>query len=266
MTTPVTTASTEHDPPAEAFTHAGFARLLDLALAGGFQFIRFPDAALHHASDRVCLLRHDCDNDLIAAERLSGIEAEHGVAATYFVMLRSALYNLLAPANRALLHAIISRGHQVGLHFDERPFADASSDEVVREIEFERAILAAECRMPIEVVSFHQPSARVLRGDIRLRCINTYDPRDMAGFHYASDSNMKSRSGSPFDLLRGGSHPRLHLLLHPEWWTPVPLDTTGKWLEMLRNNFTLMQTSLLEREDTYNTPHEITFRIVKRDP
>jgi len=235
------------------FTHDRYRAILRAGLAAGYRFASFHDIeALRRGEVRACLMRHDCDNDLVAAMRMAEIEAEEGVSSTYFVMLRSALYNLLAPPETALVRRILALGHGVGLHFDESVVAELPDAGVPVEVDRERALLQAEFGCPIDVVSFHQPGARILEGRIALACVNTYDRRHMAGFHYTSDSNLTFRGGDPIDLFATGTHPRLHILVHPEWWTAVEMSLAEKWNAMLLDNVDLMQGSLLAREDTYN--------------
>jgi peptidoglycan/xylan/chitin deacetylase (PgdA/CDA1 family) len=196
-------------------------------------------------------LRHDCDNDLVAAVRLADIEAEEGVHATYFLMLRSAMYNLLAPTNARLVRQLLGCGHWLGLHFDESLAADEPDDRVANLVDRERALVSEEFGVPIEAVSFHQPGKRVLDNRVRLNCVNTYDRRDMAGLHYTSDSNLAFRGGEPAALFRTGEHPRLQVLIHPEWWTKEEMPVAAKWDRMLLDNLELAEESLRHREATY---------------
>lgn len=247
------------------FTHARYRAILQAGLAAGYRFADFGEIEVVRGGQvKACLLRHDCDNDLVASARMAEIEAEEGVSSTYFVMLRSAMYNLLAPPHGALVRRILSLGHRLGLHFDESVVAGMPDDRVTVEVDREREWLQAEFGQPIEVVSFHQPGVRILEGRVRLSCVNTYDRRDMAGFHYTSDSNLAFRGGDPIDLFGGGRHPHLHVLIHPEWWTPTAMTLAEKWNSMLLDNLEVMQASLLEREDTFNERR--TLRIDAEEP
>ena len=246
------------EPP---FTHAHYREILRAAASSGYRCAGFGDLAAVRGSDgRVCFLRHDCDNDLTAAVAMAEIEAEEAVRSTYFIMLRSAMYNLLAPTNRALIHRILDRGHWLGLHFDESVVAGDRDDHVAAMVDRERRILFAEFGSAVEVVSFHQPGPRVLEGRIKLTCLNTYDPRDMQGVHYTSDSNLTFRGGEPAALFADGSHRKIQLLIHPEWWAGEALPLAEKWNRMLCNNLELMQASLLQREATYTERREIILR------
>jgi hypothetical protein len=238
---------------AAPFTHEAYRVMLRSAHEAGYRFATFDElAALRRTDGRACLIRHDCDNDLIAAAALARIESELGVRSTYFVMTRSALYNVMAPPMQALVREIVSLGHRLGLHFDELPYKATPAASVAEQVDRERAWLTHEFGEPIDVVSFHQPSARILANKVRLNCLNTYDRGDMAGLHYLSDSNLRFRGKTPLECFAGGEHRLLHILLHPEWWTEAPMPLDDKWNRMLANNVEVMQQSLLAREDTYN--------------
>src|SRR5476649_2578080 len=97
-----------------AFTHAHYREILRLGITAGYRFAGFGEiTSLRATTHKACLMRHDCDNDLAAATKLAEIEAEEGIRATYFLMLRSAIYNLLAPTNSALVRKIIAGGHEI---------------------------------------------------------------------------------------------------------------------------------------------------------
>lgn len=235
------------------FTHARYRAILRAGRAAGYRFAAFDEIeAARRAQGRACLLHHDCDNDLVAAARMAEIEAEEGVSSTYFVMLRSAMYNLLAPPHTALVRRILALGHRLGLHFDESVVAALPPESVAAEVDRERGLLRTEFGCEVDAVSFHQPGPRILGGEVRLGCVNTYDRGDMEGFHYTSDSNLAFRGGEPTELFASGAHPRLHILIHPEWWTEGATSLSEKWNAMLVDNVEIMQTSLLAREDTFN--------------
>src|ERR1700694_3230409 len=101
------------------FTQSHYREILRVGIRSGYCFAGFNDLpALRAGSQKTCLMRHDCDNDLLAAARIAEIEAEEGVKTTFFLMLRSAMYNVLAPTNGACVRQIIACGHWIGLHFD----------------------------------------------------------------------------------------------------------------------------------------------------
>ena len=240
-----------------AFTHARYEHMLVDGKDAGFCFGSFdslPDQSEHRPW---CLLRHDCDNDLAAAVDMARLEHRHGVASTWFVMLRSPMYNILSEPFARRVKDILSMGHHLGLHFDESRLAD---EDVERWISTEREILSREFKVPVNTVSFHQPSRRVLDGTIKLECVNTYSAEDLPGFHYYSDSNMVLREGCPSVLLGERHYHKLQLLIHPEWWTPRECSMEEKWVRMVRNNVGIVELALRERETTYPNPMRLAVR------
>jgi hypothetical protein len=250
---------------AAPFTHARYREMLRAGKAAGYRFEPFSDiGAVRLSGEPACLLRHDCDNDLVAAARLAEIEAEEQVRSTYFVMLRSAIYNLLAPTNAALVRRIIAAGHWLGLHFDESLVASVSDDRLVMLVDRERALLSEEFSSPVAAVSFHQPGRRILDNRLKFACVNTYDRETLSGFHYTSDSNLDFRGGDPIELFAAGTHTRLQALIHPEWWTETAMSLAEKWRLMLANNLELAQTSLLYREATFK--ERLSLHLAPSDP
>ncbi|MEZ6183882.1 MAG: hypothetical protein R3F62_02605 [Planctomycetota bacterium] len=241
------------------FTYEHLRHLLQSALDAGYRFVDYPSMAASRDAEGVCVLRHDCDNDLVAALRMAEIEHALGIQSTYFVLLRAAMHNLLNVTNRTLVQRILALGHRLGLHYDAPSGSTDLPADLRPQIDRERAWLEAEFGQPIEVVSFHQPGPAVLENRVQIGCLNTYDREDMAGFHYLSDSNWRWHEGCPSVLFRERTYPRVQLLLHPEIWTPVAEPVVAKWQRMLRHNYELVQGELLRRERSYDDPYDLHF-------
>src|SRR4051794_10657819 len=94
----------------EDLTLGGYDALLRTALDAGYAFRPFHDPG---DAARVLLLRHDIDADLGAAVALGEIEARLGVGATYFVMLRSPVYNLFSRAGDRDVRRLVDLGHDI---------------------------------------------------------------------------------------------------------------------------------------------------------
>jgi hypothetical protein len=242
------------------FTFRHYRQILDTGLECGYRFIAFDDlAGAREKEPYLCLLRHDCEGDLVTALRLGELEKGLGVFSTYFVQLRSPLYNVLSRPQARFVSSLIALGHHLGLHFDERSYADRNVEQIADLVDHERAMLGAEFGVSVDVVSFHQPSARVLENRIKVRCMNTYDRADMRNVGYLSDSNWRWRA-DPVEALRSHRHPHLQLLLHPECWTDSSMPAESKWHQVLRDNVEIAQETLLEREETYKRRARISFR------
>lgn len=244
------------------FTLDAYQELLKTALTSGYSFLAFHDPE-RFGIDKVCLLRHDIDADLGAAVELAKIEANLGVRATYFLMLRSPIYNLMGRENTRLAQQVVGLGHWLGLHYDEGFYPDQryTTEEW---IDLEAEILSNVFGQEIKVVSFHQPSEDVLSGKLRLnRFINTYDKNDLPEYFYISDSNMIWKH-DPFDVFSHSLHPKLHLLIHPLWWnTTTPnLPTQVVWNNALLSNLYRSQKQILATERAFGNARR--FSIVEQ--
>ncbi|HYK66951.1 MAG TPA: hypothetical protein VEV45_03330 [Streptosporangiaceae bacterium] len=216
------TYTEEHPPDPEArfeFTEDGFARILDFA-AARFSFVRFGDAPQPGS----VLWRHDIDMSVHRAAALARIEQARGVTATYFFRLHSEYYNVFEWPTRDLIQDIASRGHVVGLHFEADPRqAIPDEDSLEEKLEAERAILEEVAEGPVEAFSFHNPQTHDLlrfRRDKYAKMANAYAYLGEAGYVYVSDSNGYWRFRSVPDVLAENLTKSVHVLTHPEWWTP----------------------------------------------
>jgi hypothetical protein len=225
------------------FTHEEYKSILALAKARGYQFAD-----------------HDCDNDLAAAIEMAEIEHALGVRATYFLMLRAPLYNLLAPGPLRLARRLSELGHAIGLHFDDLSQEGVPIHDLAARADRERTFLAQELGVPVDSISFHQAGKHVAENRVKLSCINMYDHDDMAGIQYFSDTNMSWRV-PPHVALDPSVHPRIQFLFHPEWWTPTELSIKEKWERMFQDNFQVAQSTMLSRERAYDWIHDLRFDV-----
>ena len=197
------------------FTLDGYAALLDALLARGYQARGFADA---EPARRDLIVRHDLDVSIPAALLLARIEAARGVAAHYFVLLRTELYNPFAAAGVGDLQRLGELGHTVGLHFDAALYPD-DLDALDRAVRREAGMLADLLGKPVDMVSLHRP-AHALQGlDRRLGgCRHAYEPRFFREMGYCSDSRGGWHHGHPLDHAAVRDGRTLQLLTHPIWW------------------------------------------------
>lgn len=205
------------------FTEAEFGKLISALKSGSYRFASFGD----EASDRHVLWRHDVDASVHRAARLARIEAEAGVSATYFLNPRSSFYNLAEPAVLDKIRLIVEAGHDIGLHFDAAVSKISTWDLATLQtsVDAERRLLETLVRKPIAAVSWHNPDQTNLLefGAERIAgLVNAYSERLRQSHVYASDSNGYWRFKPMPEVIAEG-HERLHLLTHPEWWTPSPM-------------------------------------------
>jgi hypothetical protein len=233
----------------ECFTRGAYARMLDVALASGYVFVPYHDPR-PVGRERLCLLRHDIDVDPAKAVELARIENGLGIRSTYFVMVRSAMYNPFGRANQTLLREIAELGHWIGLHYD---VAFVPPGRTATEwIGIEADVLATMLGVKVRSVSFHQPMLSELRpSDLRQQQL--VSAFDFPGFTYVSDANRQLREGSFIRLFRQATYERLQLCIHPVWWATDDPDATPLelWDAAIVSNFNRSQEQMLATERAY---------------
>lgn len=244
------------------FSIATYRATIEAALQAGYRFLAFDDER-RHVEPRVCLLRHDVDADMEAAARMAELEAHIGVRSTYFLMLRSPVYNLFSRANHALARAILDCSHFIGLHFDQG-FLPGEHKNTRDWILYEAEVLSSSLNAKVNAVSFHQPSQEVLEDRVDTgRLVNTYSRAHLQGFDYVSDSNRNWRTATPLEIFRQHRVAKLHLLIHPMWWVHEQPSTADVWDSVLLGNFARSQNQLVNTERAYGPSR--TF-IIRRSP
>ena len=155
---------------AAEFTPAAYRELISSIVARGYEIKSFAEA---EAARPHLILRHDIDQCLNAAARLAAVEAAEGWRASYFVLMRSELYNPFSPAGLHALEKISGGGHEIGLHLDAAIHGgDAEALEAAAGREC--ATLETITGQKVSMISFHRPAPhmtpfdRVLAGRVIL--------------------------------------------------------------------------------------------------
>ena len=187
------------------FSLAHYGELLASARAGGYRFAGFDRPP--RTGD--LLLRHDVDLSLEAAVELAELEAEVGAFSTWFLMTRSAFYNLDSPSGARALAQIRSLGGRIAHH--------AVWPDVDLDARFE------------PVVAWHNPEPAYMSAAIA-GAENVMAPPWFDPAHYRSDSNQRWRHGCPHAELARSDFEWLQLLVHPEIWA-YPGETMGETME-----------------------------------
>jgi hypothetical protein len=197
------------------FTREGYRSLVAGILKRGYSAVGYDSVV---PAERHLILRHDLDMSIDAAVAIAEVEAEFQVAAHYFVLLRTEMYNPWSDHARRQLDRIAGLGHAIGLHFDASIYPDdiAVLDRAAAE---ECTVLATLTGRPVETISFHRPSRALLRmpEDIAGRS-HSYQPRYFHDIGYCSDSRGAWHHGPPLDHAAIGEGRALQLLTHPIWW------------------------------------------------
>lgn len=206
------------------FTEARYRELLELVIHH-WRPVGYREGLV--TTDTAIIWRHDVDFSMHRAARLATIEADAGIYATYFVWSHSDFYNLLEHDVMRCVRHIRDLGHRIGVHFDPTAWPAVNSPaELSRALAFERKLLEDLFEVDVEAFSYHNPTttpnAFTTDEDVA-GLVNAYCARLQARYKYVSDSNGYWRHDRLTDVLEAAAEPRLHVLTHPEWWTPTAM-------------------------------------------
>jgi len=218
---------------ARSFTAPGYAAILRRFREMGYVVCNFETA---QPDMRHLVLRHDIDMSVQAALPIAAIESDFGLTASYFVLLRSELYNPFSSENIRDLRQIMEMGHEVGLHFDASLYP-AEREPLEREASRECTILEALLEKPVRTISFHRPARALLGlpGRIGGRR-HTYEPYFFRDMGYCSDSRGEWTYGHPLDHPAIEKSRALQLLTHPIWWSGNEVVSQVDRLNLLRSS------------------------------
>jgi hypothetical protein len=197
------------------FSLDGYVDLLEALMARGYETVPFAHA---DPAARHLVVRHDVDMSLELAVALAEVESKMGVISSFFVLVRTEMYNPASLRGRAALQRLRALGREVGLHFDAAGLAETPEvfdAEAAKDCAFLESLLGDA----IGMVSFHRP-ARSVQGyapPIAGR-LHAYMPRFFHEMGYCSDSAGSFRFGHPLDHAAIAAGRALQLVTHPIWW------------------------------------------------
>ncbi|WP_419773870.1 hypothetical protein [Halarcobacter sp.] len=235
------------------FNYINYEKLLKLALDSGYYFSNYEKSDIKN----IILLRHDIDISPKLALEIAKIENNLGIKATYFFMIRSPFYNLFSRANNNIVKEIISLGHEIGLHYDEGYYSKNMDLQFL--IDNEIKVLENNFDIKVNVVSFHQPSKKVIENKIKIKQINTYDKEFFKDIKYISDSNMDFKE-NPLKVIESREVSKIQLLIHPIWWMIDGNNTEEKFINTIKLNFDLEQIQILETERAYGVKKKLILK------
>jgi hypothetical protein len=193
----------------------GYIELVSALLDVGYSIC--PLSELESGKARL-FLRHDVDMCLERAAAMAEAENAAGFRSTYYVLVRTEMYNISSRTGRDAVKRIRSLGHEVGLHFDSAGLADnlkcwdaEAADDCT--------VLEAALAGPVSSISFHRPSQQMqgLQASIAGRP-HVYQSRYFREVGYCSDSAGGFRFHHPLDHPAVIAKRALQLLTHPIWW------------------------------------------------
>ncbi len=213
------------EPVLRRFSYDAYVEMLSRFRDAGYRFAAFPQAERLLADNRrFVLLRHDVDMDLEKARQMARREADAGIAATYFFLVRTDHYNVFSGFGTESVREILRRGHHLGLHFDCAAYPGADVAGLKAGCAREAGMLEAWFQAPVTVVSYHRPNELVLSGHPGLSAprAHTYMPLFSRSIKYLSDSTGRWRYEYPPQSEALTSGLPVQLLTHPVWYADVP--------------------------------------------
>ena len=237
------------------FTNSGYVSLLHNLKKHGYEFCNYHN---YEKVKRPVILRHDIDNDIARALRLSEIERENGVASTYFVLLTSNFYNCFAKRSIEMLRNIVCGGHEIGLHFDETAYGEGI--DVVKTIEREAGLLSEAIGQEITAVSMHRPSKKTLGANYVIKggeIVNSYSELFFHDFKYLSDSRRHWRE-DVLGIIEREEYDKLHILTHAFWYNDVDIGIRNAEVHYINE-------AALERYDFIDENFRDLSEVVGRD-
>jgi hypothetical protein len=187
----------------------------------------------HHQHTKVCILRHDIDYDLNKALEMAIFESENRVKSTYFILMSSDFYNVFSKRSLSVIKKIHSLGHEIGLHFDETKYEIHNQEKFIKYAEDEMNLLKKITGLEIHAISMHRPSQLTLQSNYKfISSINSYSFVFFRDFKYLSDSRMNWKK-NVLDIISSNSYNKLHILIHPFWYSQEPESTKAKILAFI---------------------------------
>ena len=202
-----------------AYSIEGYESIL-AALAGrGVRFARFSEPPLD-GMPRV-YLRHDVDLSLGAAVRFARMNAAAGARATFFLLLRSPVYNLLSEPVLSLAAELVANGQSLGLHVAVPTEQHCSKRDLVNLVSADYALARRHLPDLEPVFAWHNTTPELLEAGLDLEVpglVNAYSTAFFRRIPYHSDTGMRYSVDEWLHLVRETPTRSMQLLFHPELW------------------------------------------------
>jgi hypothetical protein len=187
-----------------------------------------------------------------AAIKVAEIEHEINVSATYFVLLRTEMYNAFSSRGKEALLRIAALGHEIGLHLDGSLYENSIGD-LDQAAALECSMLEKIINQPVRTISFHRPIPSLQGFDKPVGGRrHTYEPAFFIDMGYCSDSRGGWHYGHPLEHAAVANGKSLQLLTHPIWWAAAPGETVRQKLDRFAlGRFDLLRAQLAINCDAY---------------
>lgn len=198
------------------FSLRAYTSIIRLAQKNGYHFSAYD--APWPPKRRTLFLRHDVDYSPHLALAMARTNAFLGVRGTFFLLLRSQIYNLLSPWVLRIVRDIRALGQDLALHA-----VVPSSPSHAWQAALKRDYLTAKADIPSlkPVFSWHMPNRRILTETaphLKVSGLwNCYSRRFTGHVQYFSDSNMRWHPRD-FAHFVSADYSVLQLLFHPLIW------------------------------------------------
>lgn len=250
----------------DQFSYDEYKQILGV-LSKNHENITFSDTLIKKP---VCyfILRHDIDFSLSSALDMAYIEAENGIRATYFLLLRSEYYNLLSEKSCILPRQLIELNHEVGLHYDVRTIHKQTDRDFEKILNWEIEILSELSGKKISSISMHNPS--LYGGDPFFNTnifINAYNDCFTKEIAYFSDSCGGWRDNAFNSFVNEEIPCRLQLLIHPFFWVKNPgnrWNRLNNWIEEKVKFFNCRKEEIQKVWNNHTGVKEHDIRISKK--
>ena len=239
------------------YTYSAYRGLIRNLKDHGYIPIRFCDVS--EGIELPAIIRHDVDMDLQKAVDMAMLEKEEDIKATYFVMISSEYYNLLAGNNLKNAQRILDLGHEIGLHFDLTAYdKNLSFKDLEKSLQKEIELLEYILDIKVKSISWHIPRQDLLNTHLgfldKLGVWNAYDPLFYSGYKYVSDSMMRWREPIE-EYIEQKKYNKLQILTHPIWYRSIQ-DMADE--EILNENRDLKWKSLRQYLNTIKPGYSST--------
>lgn len=185
------------------------------------------------------VIRHDVEFSVEHAYMLACWEKEQDFNTSFFFQVASDAYNALSHINAQLIRDIKAMGHEIGLHYYvQEPFSEI-------DLEKQRDALSDVLGEPVAMFSYHRPHHTLLIDaplymsgmiNVYAKHFFTYsdDPRNKFDVKYCADSRRRWDYGHPLECIE--QYNKVHILIHPDYWSNVSQSTMDNALSLAQNN------------------------------